>query len=219
MDPRSGRVDLPETPPVDDPTRILIERAQARDAAATEELFARYRERLRGALRRLVRGRYAAFADSEDAVQDAILKALSNLERFEYRGEGSFLAWLLRCAENEVLMRLRALSARKRDAQRLQGLGESQGAEPAGVLPSPSQVAGANELEERVRLALDALPEREREVILLRRYLCLENEEIRVELGLPTEGSVRALLSRAQVRLARLLEEGFGIGNEGRVER
>lgn len=193
---------------MDEHTRTLILRAQARDPVAAEELFGRYRERLRAALRRLVRGRYAAFADSEDAVQDALLKALSKLDHFEYRGEGSFLAWLLRCAENEVLQRLRSLAAQKRDVERLHALGQSRVPEPAAGIASPSQVAGANELEERVRAGLEALPEREREVIFLRRYLALENEEIRVELGLPTEGAVRALLSRAQARLARWLEEG-----------
>jgi RNA polymerase sigma factor (sigma-70 family) len=193
---------------VDAHTRTLIERAQARDPAAAEELFGRYRERLRAALKRLVRGRYAALADSEDAVQDALLKAFAKLERFEYRGEGSFLAWLLRCAENEVLQRLRALSARKRDAERVRSIDGSRTPELVSPEPSPSQIAGGNELEERVRAGLDALPEREREVIFLRRYLALENEEIRAELDLPTEGAVRALLSRAQARLARWLEEG-----------
>ena len=49
--------------------------------------------------------------------------------------------------------------------------------------------------------------EKERDVIFLRRYLGLSTEEIRAELGLPTEGSVRALLSRAQARLASRLGE------------
>ena len=46
---------------------------------------------------------------------------------------------------------------------------------------------------------------REREIIILRRYLELDMNEIRGELGLPSAGATRMLLSRAQVRLADLL--------------
>lgn len=62
-------------------------------------------------------------------------------------------------------------------------------------------------MAERVRAALQRLPDREREVIMLRRYLELENEEICNELGLPSAGAVRALLSRAQARLSEMLTE------------
>jgi RNA polymerase sigma factor (sigma-70 family) len=62
-------------------------------------------------------------------------------------------------------------------------------------------------MAERVREALQRLPDREREVIMLRRYMELDNEEICNELGLPTAGAVRALLSRAQARLSEMLAD------------
>ena len=68
-----------------------------------------------------------------------------------------------------------------------------------------SQVHDEAELAERIREALQQLPDREREIIVLRRYMELDTAEICAEMGLPTEGSVRALLSRAQARLAGLL--------------
>jgi DNA-directed RNA polymerase specialized sigma24 family protein len=58
---------------------------------------------------------------------------------------------------------------------------------------------------ERIRIALQQLPDREREIIVLKRYLELDTNEICAEMGLATEGAVRALLSRAQARLAGLL--------------
>ncbi len=193
---------------VDEKTRTLVSRAQAQDRAAIEELFARYRERLRTALRKLLGSRYRnAVADSEDAVQDAILSALTRMDAFEYRGEGSFLAWLLKCAEFEILQKLRSLSAQKRDPGQIGRLDATNQPEPRGHEATPSQVAGATEFEERVRVCLDELPTRERDIIMLRRYLGMDTEEIRVELELPTAGSVRALLSRAQARLADLLAD------------
>jgi RNA polymerase sigma factor (sigma-70 family) len=74
-----------------------------------------------------------------------------------------------------------------------------------GQLPTASQVHDEQELSERIRAALQQLPDREREIIVLKRYLELDSDEICAELGLPSEGAVRALLSRAQARLSGLL--------------
>lgn len=52
------------------------------------------------------------------------------------------------------------------------------------------------------------MPDPERQVILLRRYLGAEFGEIQDELELPSPGAARALLSRAQTRLAQLLDAG-----------
>jgi RNA polymerase sigma-70 factor (ECF subfamily) len=79
--------------------------------------------------------------------------------------------------------------------------------EPAAGAATPSQVAAGHELEESIERCIASLPDKERDVIFLRRYLGLSTEEIRAELELPTEGSVRALLSRAQARLASRLGE------------
>lgn len=194
-------------PFLDDQTRSLVSKALQQDREAIDLLFQRHRERLRAALRKLIGPKYRLLlADSEDATQDAILSALRRLHLFEYRGEGSFLAWLLKGAEYEIMRRIRSLEAQKRSAK---GGILSLDAHDEDLLPandpSPSQVHDESELAERIRQALQQLPDREREIIVLRRYLDLSTEEICVELGLPTEGAVRALLSRAQARLAGLL--------------
>ena len=207
-DVNEGRIGTPATksPPLDDLTRILVDRALAQDRDAIDQLFGRYRDRLRSALRKLIGPKYRALlADSEDATQDAILSALRRLHKFEYRGEGSFLAWLLKGAEYEIMGRIRALEAKKRTAD-----GAVVALDAAGdVIPSneasASQVHDEAELAERIRNALQQLPDREREIIVLRRYMELDTAEICEEMGLPTEGAVRALLSRAQARLAGML--------------
>ncbi len=197
---------------VDDNTRNLVSRAQEQDRDAIDLLFLRYRDRLRNALRKLLGPRYrTSMADSEDATQDAILSALRRLHQFEYRGEGSFLAWLLKGAEYEILRRLRALDTNKRRAEgAVLALDDSRAPELPGTDATPSQVCDEHELAERIRTALQLLPDREREIIVLRRYLELDTDEICAEMGLPTEGAVRALLSRAQARLAGLLSRTQG---------
>lgn len=188
---------------------VLVKRAQRRDPRAISALFERYRDRLRGALRKKLGDKYRrALLDSEDAVQDGILAALGSIERFEYRESGSFLAWLLRLAETEVLQRLRSQRALMRDRDREVALDAARH-EP-GQDASPSEIAAGRETEAMIARCLEQLAAREREVIVLRRYLELSTDEIQEELGLPTAGAVRALLSRAQARLAVLLEEARG---------
>ena len=187
-------------------TKVLVARAQAADAAAADSLFDRYRQRLRRALHRMVAPSAAALSiDTEDVMQDAILAALRGIGRFEYRGEGSFLAWLLQTAKHELLHRQRAANATKRAGRHTTW---SQAGEPRSPDASPSEVAIHDELEAQVQACLERLPERERSVLLLARYLEAPTTEIQSELSLPTQGAARALLSRAQARLARLLDTG-----------
>ncbi|MFT4842404.1 MAG: RNA polymerase sigma factor (sigma-70 family) [Planctomycetota bacterium] len=194
-------------PFLDDNTRNLVNRALEQDRDAIDLLFQRYRDRLRNALRKLIGPKYRVLmADSEDATHDAILSALRRLHQFEYRGEGSFLAWLLKGAEYEIMRRIRAIETKKRSAGG--GIVELDDGH-VDMVPAneatPSQAHDETELAERIRTALQQLPDREREIIVLRRYLELSTDEICAEMGLPTEGAVRALLSRAQARLAGLL--------------
>jgi RNA polymerase sigma factor (sigma-70 family) len=192
---------------LDDNTRHLVSRALEQDRDAIDLLFQRYRDRLRSALRKLIGPKYRLLlADSEDATHDAILSALRRLHQFEYRGEGSFLAWLLKGAEYEIVRRIRAVETRKRSAPGgIVGFDEQLEQAVVTKDATPSQLHDETELSERIRQALQQLPDREREIIVLRRYLELDTDEICAEMGLPTEGAVRALLSRAQARLSGLL--------------
>jgi RNA polymerase sigma-70 factor (ECF subfamily) len=194
-------------PFLDDNTRNLVSKALEQDRDAIDALFQRYRDRLRNALRKLIGPKYRLLmADSEDATHDAILSALKRLHQFEYRGEGSFLAWLLKGAEYEIVRRIRALETQKRTATGgMIAFDEQVEQTVATKDATPSQLHDESELSERIRAALAQLPDREREIIVLRRYLELDTAEICAEMGLPTEGSVRALLSRAQARLSGLL--------------
>jgi len=210
--PGQNQRSLADVPFLDDNTRNLVSRALEQDRDAVDLLFQRYRDRLRAALRKLIGPKYRLLlADSEDATQDAILSALRRLHLFEYRGDGSFLAWLLKGAEYEIVRRIRALETQKRSAHGgLVHLDEDVEQVVANKDATPSQVHDETELAERIRLALQQLPDREREIIVLRRYLELDTDEICAEMGLPTEGAVRALLSRAQARLSGLLSRQQG---------
>ncbi len=188
-------------------TELLIRRAKAEDREAVDALFREYAPIVRRGLRRMLGERYRRqLGDSEDAAQDALIAAFEALPAYEHQGGGSFLAWLLCIAERQVQQRLRSAGAAKRGGGRATAHLESlDGPDPGAADPSPSQVASGRELESRVREAIEGLPPNEREVMLLKRYLQLDTAAIQEQLGLPTAGAVRALLSRAQARLAERL--------------
>ena len=134
---------------MEEPTRILIARAQRRDGDAANTLFERYRRRLRRGLSRMVGPSLTVLSiDTEDLLQDAMLAALRGIDRFEYRGEGSFLAWLLQTARHELLHRARAANAKKRSGNHLTW---SNAGEPRGDDASPSEIAIGNEVEAQIQ--------------------------------------------------------------------
>lgn len=83
----------------------------------------------KNALRALIRGcagaltarigpgipaKFRAVLDVEDVLQVTFLQVIQNIGRFEYRGEGSFLAWVSTVAENNLRDAIRGLNRKKR---------------------------------------------------------------------------------------------------------
>ena len=88
------------TEPVSDEL-ALVNAAKKGDDSAFEELVRRYDRNVFRIANHITQNR----EDAEDVVQDAFLKAYSNLGQFQ--GQSKFYTWLVRIAVNEALMRLR----------------------------------------------------------------------------------------------------------------
>ena len=95
--------------------------------SAFEELVRRYDRNVFRIAQHITQNR----EDAEDVVQDAFLKAYSNLHQFQ--GQSKFYTWLVRIAVNEALMRLR-----RRRPERMVSLDED--VKTAAV--QPGRVAG-----------------------------------------------------------------------------
>jgi len=81
----------------------LVKRLQEGDKTAAKEFYARYGQSLAG-----VCGRYIADEeDVKDVIQNALIRILSHITDFEYRGTGSLEAWVVKIAVNESLRFLR----------------------------------------------------------------------------------------------------------------
>src|SRR5262245_11586704 len=79
----------------------LVRQARGGDARAFGELIQRHRGACLKRAMLMIRNR----SDAEDEVQNAFWKAFQRLDQF--RGEGTFAAWLSRIVENQCLMRIR----------------------------------------------------------------------------------------------------------------
>lgn len=198
----------------DSEERRLVQQAQSGDAAALDRLLESHRRdlarRAGGRLPPPVRRR---LADS-DLVQETLLIAAQQIENFEYRGDGSFRAWLQGIAE---IAARRALRYHIGTQKRAVGAEVTRGQRPQTVnrqaeRPSPSNLAMGEEMKERVAVALAAMPEDYRTVIQLlqhRRRTIAETAELMGR----SANAVKKLHGRALTDLAARLkraEEGQG---------
>jgi RNA polymerase sigma-70 factor (ECF subfamily) len=179
----------------------LLERFAAGDRAALDELFRRYRSvAFRVAYRLLGRE-----PDALDAVQDAFVKALTNLEKF--RGHSSFKTWLLRIVCNAALDMGRQ---RKRDGWNdRQTLGQSDaGPERFGPANLPPADAGLERADLRrvIDAALAQLPAPQRQTFVLHVDGELSYREVADTLGISI-GTVMSRLFYARQKLKTLLAD------------
>ncbi len=176
-------------------TQTLISRARSGDERARNTLVERYRPRLV----RWVHGRVPIRArnvlDTDDIVQNSLLRALAPMDRFEPRHEGAFLGYLCRIALNQIRDEARRLNRRPERVE----LEEHH--EDAG--PSPLDRAIGSDEVRRYDEALRRLPEDYAVVIRLRFELQYSYAEIAAATERPTENAVRLLLQRAMKRLVR----------------
>jgi RNA polymerase sigma-70 factor (ECF subfamily) len=131
---------------------------------------------------------------AEDIWQETLLKAWNGRSGFTWQDTPSFRRWLLRIAENCIGDHRDYERAGKRDMRRNGSLPVQSGSssdggsagpsfEPWGST-TPSRIASQKERAEKMRAALEGLPEDVREVVRLRLFEDLMLEEIAEKLGL-----------------------------------
>jgi RNA polymerase sigma-70 factor (ECF subfamily) len=200
----------------DGETEDLIRRAGNGEKAATEELFARYRDRLRQMVAVRMDPRLAARVDASDIVQEALMKASRKLPEYLRNEPLPLYPWLRQIAwEQLVDLHRRHVRAQKRAV----GRQISQHVLPdrsTMVLAerliasgtSPSGHFARDELRDRMQTALKTLPPRDREVLVLRHLEQLSTREVASVMGM-TEGAVKTQHVRALQRLRGQLNDGL----------
>ncbi len=192
----------------------LVRAAKKGDVGAFEDLVRRYDRNVFRIAQHITQNR----EDAEDVVQDAFLKAYSNLPQFQEQSK--FYTWLVRIAVNEALMKLR-----RRRPERMVSLDEevkteedSMPREVADWSPNPEQLYSQSELGDILRKTIQGLPAGFRTVFVLRDVEGLSTEETAEALDLSIP-AVKSRLLRARLQLRERLNRYFrkrqgGDGNQ-----
>jgi len=179
---------------MDSISKLLWQKAHGGDRAAYDQLFALHADRALLFIRARHGPKLRTNVESGDVLQDAYLAAHQAFATFEYTDEAAFRRWLCRIIEN-----------------RIRDLGDHYGAQKRQPIPLPRSnptgpVTALDRVEhrEKIVLALDALDEDHRQVLLHRFFEGLSAEETSQRMD-RSAGAVRKLNARALTALGKLL--------------
>lgn len=189
-----------------DPDEELVARVRAGEQRAFVELVARHQT----SLLRIARTHVSSAAVAEEVTQETWLAVLRGLDGFAHRS--SFRTWLLRILVN----RARSIGVSEHRSVPIGDAGPAVDAsrfDSAGAWMSPPQhwVEDSDErltadaLAAPIRAALEQLPPRQREIVLLRDVDGLTGQEVCEALEI-SDANQRVLLHRARSRLREAIE-------------
>jgi RNA polymerase sigma-70 factor (ECF subfamily) len=177
----------------------LLDRFKGGDEAAVELLI----ERSLPPLRRWARGRLPqsarSLAETQDLVQQAVLRALPHLKTFEARHPGALQAYLRLAVANHIRDEVRKVRARPMPVP----LSSDQPDEA----PSPLEQAIGREGMERYEAALARLRPGDREAIIARLELQQSYGEIAIALQRPSADAARMAVARAIKSLVKAMAD------------
>jgi len=153
--------------------------------------------RHRGSLIHFLYRRVQNAAIAEELAQDVFLKVYR--ARDGYQPSAHFTTWLYRIAMNRAINWVRD-NRNQRNTRTLEPVIATR----AAPIRSPEQDVLRQELRQRVREAVEALPERQRMAVILHKYGEMEYTQIAEELGCSLS-AVKALLNRAYFTLRQSL--------------
>lgn len=169
-------------PPSDELLEAYVQRAQSGDAGAMNELVA--------TTYRLVRKLAAPLLPEstvDDAVQETYLLVIQKLHHLQH--PAAFRGWLSRIA-------LHVCYGMRRKARPTEEIKDNIAVQD-GAAHSQTRLD--------LKAALEALPQKDRDILILREYLGLSYEEMADALDL-VEGTVRSRLFNARKKLKELLQ-------------
>jgi len=182
----------------------LVHATQAGDVSAFEELVDRYDRKLLRIAEHITHNR----EDSQDAVQEAFLKAFQHVG--DFREHSQFSTWLIRITVNQALMKLRKRRTTKEVSldEDFQAEGRLLPREVADWAPNPEELYRASELRDILIKALEGLRPILRTVFVLRDVEGLSIDQTGEILDL-SSAAVKARLWRARLQLREMLNEHF----------
>lgn len=200
-----------------DETAALVARAKTGDPDALNDLFAHYHTIMVEVARRRLGPRLRLKEDPVDLAQTTFREATRDFARYEYRGPGSLLKWLIQILQNKIRDKAEFYAAGKRDSSLEVTFEAPSGDDGARGAPEPSShelsVTRAVQRDERfeyLREALVQLSPEHRRAITLVFFEGLSLREAGERMGGRSEDALRMLLRRAEGKLGEILKRSYG---------
>ncbi len=181
-----------------DPDVALMLRVREGDTEALRELIERHQRAVINTIHRAI----GDANEAEDLAQRVFVQVYRSAKR--YKPTAKFTTWLFTITRNTILNEHRRRS--RHPAESLDALQEPRDSESAGwqapdtATPDPAQEAVERELQEKIKEAVQELPEAQRTAVILCRYEGLSYEEIAEVLGCSVSAT-KSLLHRARLTL------------------
>jgi RNA polymerase sigma-70 factor (ECF subfamily) len=195
-------------------TERLLQQIRGGERSAIDELFSRHRPELRRLVHLRLDPKLRRRLDPSDVVQEAQMEALRRLDNYLQQPPMAFRLWLRQITYDRLLMvRRQHIQAERRTVERDVALPDHSSVLLAQQLlaggSSPSEQLAKRELARRVNRAVAELAETDREILLMRNFEGLSNQEASQVLGInPAASSQR--YGRALLRLRKILVDwGF----------
>jgi RNA polymerase sigma-70 factor, ECF subfamily len=169
--------------------RRLVERAQAGDRTALEELYLIHFDRIYSYLHMTVGNRH----DAEDLTTQTFLRMLESIGRFRFQA-APFSAWLFRIAHNLSMDHFRA----NRRWQPEEDVPEAPGSEERSAEDEAFQSIGRQSMLDLI----DSLSQEQQQVLTLKFVFGFSNGEAATILE-KSEGAIKSLQHRALVSLQK----------------
>lgn len=174
----------------------LVARIATGDGSALRHVYGRYGSLVYSIAARVTQDRCAA----EDVVQQVFIRLWERPTAFD-PDRGSLRTWLATLTHSGAVDHVRSEEAgRRREQQQV-----------PGASPDVEELATSSAVAERVRRAIDSLPDDQRTAILLAYYDARTYRQVAATLDIP-EGTAKSRLRLGLRRIAKCLEqEGLGV--------
>ncbi|MEM1181975.1 MAG: sigma-70 family RNA polymerase sigma factor [Acidobacteriota bacterium] len=186
----------------------LLKSARSGSPEALNRLFARYGHRLLALIRLRMGPSLRRQLESQDVLQQTLLKAFKRFDQFDGDGETTLMGWFGAIARNEIRDQAKYQHRKGRDVDQMMPLDAALEL----VDPVRTEVSRLQFVEDARRLesAIEALDEKHREILLLRRFEELSFPQIGRHLD-KSPDACRMLYSRAMTALTiRLQRQAHG---------